>query len=156
MAKNSTQPGTEEREIFNNGFSQADLAVMSADEVLASLMSDAKSEEITPFQGVPIFDKATLVGKPFVIVQFSFNDSDKGDRPLFVSVTVINEAKELGIFNDGSTGVCSQLESFTEKMGFTPEHKVTVKGPIVCNNGLRRSDYPNPTGAGISTTYYLT
>lgn len=77
-------------------------------------------------------DKDELVNQPFVILSWAFNEGDYSDN--FVSVTVMNKANELLVFNDGSTGVKAQLQIHTERHG-------THRGPIIVRKGLSKSVY---------------
>jgi len=75
-------------------------------------------------------DKDTLVGKPFLITAYRINpDGDFGE---FVSVLAITKGNRRVVFNDGSSGIKTQLQELAQK-GITSR--------ILCNSGLRRSDF---------------
>ena len=100
-----------------------------------------------------LVDKATLVGKPFVIFSFTLREGDYG-RP-YVSVNAVIEGATPDaplsrvVFNDGSTGVAKQLEEMARQ---------GIMGGIRCSKGLRKSEYTYTGQDGKSTpatTYYL-
>lgn len=105
----------------------ADLMAMNFDDLATQ---STPSSQV--FAKPEMVEKDDLVGQPIIILSWSFNDGDYSSQ--FVSVTCMNKANELILFNDGSSGICAQLEQYTEK------HK-SHRGPILCRKGLSRSDY---------------
>lgn len=119
-----------------------------------------------------IEDKDFLRGLPFMITRWRFNTSDKfkddeGNDGVFVSVEIAyqtdpNGPIRTGVFNDGSSGVCAQLQKITEN-----RKAKGVGDPYAgraVRKGLRRSDYMRDTGRldknnqpimEAATTYYL-
>lgn len=106
-------------------------------------------------------DKAQLVGKKFLAVQWKFHDSAEYVGSQFVSVYVITADTINGenrfIFNDGSTGVCAQLAALTAKR--ESENHATPYGGALIKGGLKLSEYDRVDAAGKSLgkgkTYYL-
>lgn len=99
-------------------------------------------------------EKAKLVDVPFMILDWRFNIGDMGT---FVSLTIAaqNPDKTMRkvIINDGSTGICAQIETLANR-GITP--------PVFVAKGLVRSDYDyeveDKNGETVkrpATTYYL-
>lgn len=99
-------------------------------------------------------NKDTLIDVPFVALAWRFNPGDFGE---FITMMVVTETGQKYIVNDGSTGVCSQLATYTNSTG---RH-----GGMIVKRGLTRSDYEyednsvldsegNPTKRPAST-YYL-
>jgi hypothetical protein len=78
-------------------------------------------------------DKARLIDTPFVIARLRFNDTKKSKKGYFVSVCAYLQDGTKIVFNDGSTGICEQLKTYTEK------HQRTTA--IACPKGLRVSEY---------------
>ena len=100
-----------------------------------------------------LVDKATLVGKPFIIYSFTLRDGDFG-RP-YVSVNAVLEGSSPGapvsrvVFNDGSTGIAAQLKEMAAQ---------GIMGGIRVTKGLRVSEYEFTGSDGITKpakTYYL-
>ena len=106
-------------------------------------------------------EKTNLVGKPMILVEWTFNDSSKfadadGVAAEFVSVFAILKTGQKVIFNDGSTGIAAQLKGVTEKR-VREGHKSPTQGLIV-PMGLVASTYPYTDDKGRTseaTTYYL-
>lgn len=75
-------------------------------------------------------DKDRLIGMPFVVLTYGFNEGDFGE---FASVLLVTDRGDRIILNDGSTGVYEQLLDImktTDKMG-----------GIFFPRGLRKSTY---------------
>lgn len=75
-------------------------------------------------------DKTVLVGKPFIIVQFTFNEGDYADE--FASMHIVTNDGAKLIVNDGGTGLCQDLKDLAQKERF---------GGVLVPNGLRISEY---------------
>lgn len=122
-----------------------------------------------------IKDKDFLRDLPFLITRWRFNESDdfkdeEGNKGIFVSVEIAYQMSptgpvQTGVFNDGSTGICEQLQTITKKrMEKGLEWEQAHSGRMV-RRGLRRSDYQRDTGkinpktqqpiTEAATTYYL-
>lgn len=100
-------------------------------------------------------NKDTLVDVPFVALAWRFNPGEYQGE--FVTMMVVTEDGRKFIVNDGGSGVCSQLATYTNATG---RH-----GGMIVKRGLTRSDYEyednsvldsegNPTKRPAST-YYL-
>lgn len=94
-------------------------------------------------------DKDRLVGKPFVVISFGFNEGDFDGY--FTSLAVVTKDEKKYIVNDGSTGIRDQLmELARETRRF---------GGWLVPHGLRKSEYnyeDKETGKITpATTYYL-
>ena len=105
-------------------------------------------------------DKNRLVGTPFIIVEWRFNDgdyeNDNGEKTQFASAAVVTKNGEKWVLNDGGSGICAQLASITkrrqEKGHATPQNGLLVPA------GLTRSDYTYTDEKGKNTpatTFYL-
>lgn len=135
------------------------LAGVSGDDIQSFLEWDTN-----PYQPV---DKAELVGKPMLIVQWRFIAGDFG------GFTVVHAIVRLGngtdwfvMFTDGSTGICEQLNELTNarlaalaKDGADasklprPQNGALVRGGLVASN----YEYTDADGKQHpATTYYLT
>lgn len=75
-------------------------------------------------------DKDRLIGVPFVILTFGFNEGDFGE---FASVLLVTDRSDRIILNDGSTGIYEQLLDILKNSGKT--------GGIFFPHGLRKSTY---------------
>lgn len=59
-------------------------------------------------------DKARLVGRPLIIIQWQFSAGTFGE---FVSASVmLMDTGDRVILNDGSTGICEQLRKLTDRL----------------------------------------
>jgi hypothetical protein len=113
----------------------------------------------TGFEVLDSNGKARLVGVPFAILEWRFNDGDMGT---FVSCMLVTKANEKLVMNDGSTGIRDQLAQVTRKR-VEKGHPEPQKGPFYVRQGLSRSDYKveipdTKTGEMVSipaTTFYL-
>lgn len=96
-------------------------------------------------------DKGRLVGVPLIILDYNFNDGDNGQ---FVSLSVVTNANEKLIVNDGSTGIAKQILEINAALPEGDGNKA-----IFVKKGLRRSDYEytdKETGQKKpATTFYL-
>lgn len=100
-----------------------------------------------------LVDKATLVGKPFLIYEFTLREGDFGRK--YASVYAVIEGAtpdaplQRVVFNDGSTGIARQLEAMAAQ---------GIMGGIRCTKGLRVSEYTYEDRDGTTKpakTYYL-
>jgi hypothetical protein len=92
-------------------------------------------------------DKVQLIGKAFIALSWRFNPGDFGE---FVSMLIVTEDGGKYIVNDGSTGVCQTLASYTNATG---RH-----GGMVARNGLTVSNYEYEDEKGEkhpASTYYI-
>lgn len=90
-------------------------------------------------------EKDTLLGVPFIVLAVNIGNGDHGE---FVSCRIVTEDGRKLVVNDGSTGIYAQIKMLWEKR---PE---TKGKPIICRNGLRKSEYDHPEH-GHAKTYYL-
>lgn len=74
-------------------------------------------------------EKSRLLGQPFFILDYRFNEGDQGE---FVSMRVVTRSGDKYVVNDGSTGIFAQMKGVAEK---------GVTSGIACRHGLRKSDY---------------
>jgi hypothetical protein len=107
----------------------------------AAAMLDASgvaAESVADYgTGFRVVDKATLIGVPFLILEWRFNEGDYARG--FVSVAAITKHDDKVIFNDGSTGVRDQLATVT-KQRIKKGHAHPTAG-LICENGLSRTTY---------------
>lgn len=92
-------------------------------------------------------NKDQLIGIPFFAVTWDFHQGDHGE---FVSVKVMAKDGQKYIVNDGSSGIRDQLMAYSAKKN--------VQGGLLCEKGLRRSNYEYEDESGQkkpATTYYL-
>lgn len=128
--------------IQHGGFQTALQAVASKGDVVDS------SDLLASFDVLNDREKDQLVGKPFLILEWRFNHSEKYDDD-FVSCVVMTEDEHLYIVNDGSTGIREQLRGITAR--------TDRQHGLVCKKGLRRSDYTVEVDDKTiaSSTYYI-
>jgi hypothetical protein len=97
--------------------------------------------------GFSMGDKAALVGKKFVVIDWEYGkNNDYGNAFVIVRLVTIDNNKY--IITDGSTGIMRQLELILQLT------KGKTKS-IICNNGLRASDYwvDDVTGQPVDESY---
>lgn len=75
-------------------------------------------------------DKDRLVGMPFIVLMYTFNEGDFGE---FTSVLLVTDRGDKAILNDGSTGIYEQFKEIFERTG--------KSGAIFFPRGLRKSTY---------------
>lgn len=100
-------------------------------------------------------DKHHLVGVPFFIVEYRFNEGGKGPRG-FVSIVakLISPPHTTVVINDGGTGIMSQL--MAREDAITARGQVVRRGGIHVPGGLTVSHYTNEnTGPEGADTFYL-
>lgn len=104
--------------------------------------------------GFPILkDKATLTGKPFVILSWKFHEGTYGT---FVSAIVVSESGDKCVLNDGSTGIKDQLEMVTASR--VRNGVANTQSGLIVRNGLRSSEYSYSDADGRqipAVTWYL-
>jgi hypothetical protein len=152
-------------------FSDDELGAISTFEDAARLLVEhgvsveSYSDYGTGFALVPDKDKGTLVGVGFIVLRWRFND--EGDFGTFVSAEIVTAHNEKYVLNDGSTGICAQLQAVTDKR-IADGHPQPWAG-LVVKDGLRRSDYffnsktgdkankpgEHPKDWAPASTYYL-
>ena len=96
-------------------------------------------------------NKARLVGVPFVILEWRFNESSMSDLP-FVSATIVTQDNAKLILNDGGTGIRDQLLRISDRRGGDNNTGLLVP------KGLTESNYTFIDDSGkerSATTYYL-
>lgn len=82
-------------------------------------------------------DKSVLVGKKFLMLKWGFSQGDYG---MFASVAVVTVDGGKYILNDGSTGICRDLHTFSVQHG--------RYGGFIAENGLRVSQYATCVSCG--------
>lgn len=82
-------------------------------------------------------NKDRLVGMPFVVLAFNFNEGDFGE---FASALLVTDRGDRIIMNDGSTGVYEQLLDIMKTTDKT--------GGIFFPRGLRKSTYDTCVSCG--------
>lgn len=103
--------------------------------------------------GFQVADKNTLIGTPMVFLEWRYNSGDFG---VFVSIAAVTEDGRKIIINDGSSGICKQLQLVTDER-VAKKHPTPCAGLIV-RNGLTRSDYTYTDDKGHeipAETFYL-
>jgi hypothetical protein len=171
-----TEPGTEivRASLSDEDIVRAQAGVSSLEQlamVFASEGYDGLDDEADGILSLSVIgNKDELVGKPFMILRWRFNASDKfGEGQTFVSMEIAFETRDqndnrvmtYAVLNDGSTGIRDQMIRLTEHR--KEQGKLDPYAVRAAKGGLRRSDYvadvPDPkTGELIPTaakTYYV-
>jgi hypothetical protein len=103
-------------------------------------VSDATKELGNGFALLTKGDKAALVGKPFLILYWTFNESQEYGG-YFASMACVTPEGQKFIVNDGGAGIYEDLLSFSQ------EHQGR-QGALLCPGGLRESSYPTCPDCG--------
>lgn len=111
------------------------------------------------YGGGQLVEKESLVGVPFVVLDWNTRKSSKFTRAEnsvitpteFVVVSIVDANSERKIFTDGGTGILPVLQAHFDR--------TQSRGGIYCKEGLRRSEYTytdEHTGqSSAARTYYL-
>lgn len=132
-------------------------AITSFDDALRALDTGGiVAESITNYgNGFSVVEnKDTLIGVPFVILDWRFNESGMSDEP-FVSLTIVTKNGDKLIVNDGSTGIRAQMQAITRRRA---ENGNLSQSGLVVPNGLTVSRYMYADADGKerpAVTYYL-
>lgn len=184
MTQNTTENKDVVKSIFNDEWLSGVVRAegMTLDALSAAFAAEGTDAFDDAGDGVYntelIKDKDFLRDLPFFITRWRFNTSDKykdeeGNDGTFVSVEIAYQTTpdaplKTGVFNDGSTGICAQLQKITEhrqrKIAETGSGNDPYAGRAV-RRGLRASTYQRDTGktnpktgepiTEEATTYYL-
>lgn len=109
--------------------------------------------------GADLKDKAELIGTEFAVTGFKFTHNLAQNISYVYVEFEFKPNGERFQFNDSSTGVRQQIETYASERGLmTGELDVWKDCLIVCPKGLRvsRYDVDTPRGPRESKTYYLT
>ena len=154
--------------ITSNGrvFDDAALAaIVSFDDAINLAAPDGALESMSEYgTGFALLEnKSVLVGAPFVVLQWRFNEGDFG---AFVSAEIVTEGNDKLVLNDGSTGIFQQLREVTDARN--AKGSVTPQAGLFVPGGLRKTDYfynvttgetanrpTSETGWAKASTYYL-
>ena len=131
------------------------------DAVRALGVTDQSDLDWNDSQWILLEDKAKLVGKKFLAVQWKFHQSKEYLNSEFVSVYLITadtiDGENTFVINDGSTGICQQLRNLTDTR-LDAGHKTPYSGALV-KGGLKLSEYDRTdekgTVIGRGKTFYL-
>lgn len=164
MTKTAETPGQDIAvEANKSTFDDAQLATMvTMSEALAALGAVTTAEDWADYgTGFDLLDnKDRLVGVPFVIVEWRFTKSQQYAQT-FVSAMIVDEKDNRFILNDGSTGICAQLRSVTDRR--IARGDAFPQAGLIVRKGLRRSNYKvagtdKDTGEEVmleASTFYL-
>lgn len=99
--------------------------------------------------------KDSLIGKPFIILNVMFPESDRedadGQKLHFAVVRAVTEDNDKVVFSDGGTGIYKTLRDYCNEKNVT--------GGMIVKGGLRVSEYqykdPRTGRKQPAKTYYL-
>lgn len=138
-------------------FSDADLrAISTFDDAMALVAETFGQENIftadqvigNGFRVLSKNEKDRLIGVECMFLSWRFNPGKFADE--FVTALIVTRAGEKYLMNDGSSGICKQLQQVTETTG--------REGGMYVRNGLSRSDYEYEDENGEmkpASTYYI-
>lgn len=141
-------------------FSEVELAsITDFDSAVALINSKGiKPKDISDYgSGFEVVtDKNTLVGVPFIILEWHTNKSDYDEKG-YLSATLITKDGRKLVLNDGGTGIPVQLAEIAAAR--TADGDPNPTASLICAKGLRRSDYEYVNDKGrkaTASTFYLT
>lgn len=131
------------------------------DELVNQLLAafpGAVVRDSVDYSGGEVVEKDTLVGIPFVVLDWRVSSSDAYERIVdgvitsseFIIVQVGTSDGQRLLFTDGGVGIRPILEQFTEDTG--------SRAGLLVRHGLRRSEYSKKMDDGTSrdaVTFYL-
>ncbi len=146
------------KEIETASYDETYAMTLTTPEALAAYFASLGVDVASVDDGIislEVVDKETLIGKPFLMESWRFNDAGKFGT--FVSVVAMDKDGNRFVFNDGSTGVAVQLaelSTYREAHG----HPLPYAGRMV-KHGLRVSEYDytdeNTGKVTPAKTFYL-
>jgi len=161
---NSNELATVDTSPLNNLVSQEQILAFFRDAGV-----NVNDNEGDGIKSLDIVDnKDRLIGVPFLLVQWRFNESEKyknedGTNGQFVSAELMLHDGTLLVLNDGSTGIARQLRELSDRR-LASNHPMPYAGRAV-NKGLRKSEYDIPVEKVVNgkivtedthgVTYYL-
>jgi hypothetical protein len=98
--------------------------------------------------GFSVVDKATLINKRLMILEWHFYDSDKGGGDM-VTVHAFTGDGDKVIFNDGSTGIREQLRRVMNMRMANGMDEATACRALIVNNGLKSRTYQRKDDNGV-------
>lgn len=113
--------------------------------------------DVDILDGLDLLDKAELVDRPFLIESVWFETGQRAVEYVYVQGQ-FEDGTEF-TFNDSSSGVFKQIESYLAKKDHKPEIGQVVPLRLVIPRGLRFSEYEVKDERGRdkrAKTYYLT
>lgn len=135
-----------------------------AESKLAANTAHGKSNVVTPWgsdveilDGLNLLDKADLIDKPFLIESVWFETGQRSVEYVYVQGEF--EDGTAFTFNDSSSGVFKQIESYLAQKNRKPEIGQVVPMRLLIPNGLRVSEFEVTDERGRlkrAKTYYLT
>ena len=148
--------------------------VRFTDDVLADLKSFADVQALFVDSGVVAEsiedygngfkvckDKNSLVGVPFAVIEWRFNDGDykdeSGNPTQYVAAYIMTKNNDKMVLVDGGSGICAQLRRVSDVRIASGKTNNIMRGLLV-SDGLTRSDYTFTDAKGIeqpATTFYL-
>lgn len=113
--------------------------------------------DVEILDGLEIRDKAELIDRAFLIESVWFQEGARAVEYVYVQAQFENG--EAFTFNDSSSGVYKQIESYLTLKGHKPEIGQVVPLRLVIPRGLRFSQYEvvdERNRPKMAKTYYLT
>lgn len=144
--------------VQSSAFSDADLRKAEDFAQLAELAAKAHGSVVDASKemgdGFSLLDSlVSIAGFPTLLMEWTFRDGDYGT---YVSIRGVSRDPKTGalvryIYNDGSSGICKQLQEYTKD--------TNRFGALMVQNGFRVSEYeyedPNTGQKRPAETWYL-
>lgn len=129
--------------VIPNRFSDTELAEITSIADVNALFQQygISAETIANYgTGFAVVDKATLVNKRLMILEWHFYDSDKGSGDMCTVHAFTAEGDKV-IFNDGSSGVREQLRNVMNVRVKNGVPEANACRALIANNGLMARTY---------------
>jgi hypothetical protein len=102
--------------------------------------------------GFRVIEKDKVIGVPFIVMEWRFNEGDFGE---FCSAAIVTKNGDKFVINDGSTGIRLQLQMVTAAR--IAQGKVNPQAGLMVPNGLTVSSYETEIDGKMTKarTFYL-
>ena len=104
----------------------------------------------------PLVEKDSLVNVPFLLVQWAVSNPESSENGQYIVARGMTKENQRFRISDGSTGIMQQLVSLT--VGRMEAGHPAPNSGLLCEKGLRKSDYKTTDAAGKeinATTFYI-
>ena len=150
MPESTTGKDVEKRLAFDPNDLRAIASFDDAQRLLADARIELRDASTEIGDGFTLLeDKDTLINVPFIALQWSFVQgdfvNDDGEKTEFIVMRLVTGDGRKVVLTDGGTGIAEQIRSYEARTGNT--------GGLIVQRGLRKSEYENEHGAGV--THYL-
>lgn len=149
--------------IAQDSFNLATLSAFGLPESFADALTALTTVGATPDTAStvladewPLIEKDSLVNVPFLLVQWAISNPEASENGQYIVARGMTKENQRFRISDGSTGILAQLVSLT--VGRMKDGHPAPNSGLLCEKGLRRSDYKTTDAAGKAinaSTFYI-